>query len=138
MGRRIILLLAAALLAVVVAGCGLTAAEKRDLRRAEQITKRYAAASGPQACSLLSHHALKALYGNWTTPWRLSRSICLRRAAEFRGEPVTITRSELLDEKTIKINALDEDGQFSYQVNLRKGGLGHWRIDLVSQARVTE
>jgi hypothetical protein len=138
MRRRIILFLAAVSLVVVLAGCGLTTREKHDIKRAERITKRYALASGPRACSLLTNHAVKALYGNWTTPWRLSRAICRRRASEFRGEPVTITRSELLDEDTIKINALDQDKKFSYQVNLRRGGNGRWRIDLVSQARVTE
>jgi len=130
--------LVALLAAVVVAGCGQSAREKRDIARAEAITKEYALASGPHACSLLTNHAVKALYGNWTTPWRLSRAICRRRASEFRGEPVTITRTELLDSNTIKVNALDQDKKFSYQVNLRRGGHGRWRIDLVSQARVTE
>jgi hypothetical protein len=138
MRRTFSLLLLALLLAVVVSGCGLSAAEKRDIKRAELVTQRYALAAGPQACGLLTNHAVKALYGNWTTPWPQSRAICRRRSSEFRGEPVTITRAELLDEKTIKINALDQDKKFSYQVNLRKGGRGRWRIDLVSQARVTE
>jgi hypothetical protein len=137
--RRIFLSCVVALgLAVVASGCGLSAAEKRDISRAKAVTLRYAEASGPEACRLLTPHALKALYGNWTTPWELSRSICLRRSSEFRGEPVTITRSEVLDPQTIKINALDQDKKFSYQVNLRKGGHGRWRIDLVSQARVTQ
>jgi hypothetical protein len=125
-------------LAVVAAGCGQTAAQKRDIAQAERITQRYALAHGPGACSLLTNHALKALYGNWTTPPRLSRDICRRRSSEFRGEPVTITRTELLDKNTIKVNALDQDKKFSYQVNVRRGRGGRWRIDLVSQARVTE
>src|SRR3954468_8828492 len=100
---------------LAASGCGLSAREKHDIKRAERITQRYALASGPRACSLLTNHAVKALYGNWTTPWGLSRAICRRRASEFRGEPVTSTRSELLDENTIKINALDQDKKFSYQ-----------------------
>jgi hypothetical protein len=132
------LFLAGLALVVAIGGCGLSAREKHDIARAERITKKYALASGPRACSLLTNHAVKALYGNWTTPWRLSRAICRRRSSEFRGEPVTITRSELLDPNTIKINALDQDKKFSYQVNLRRGGHGRWRIDLVTQARVTE
>jgi hypothetical protein len=124
--------------ALCLGGCGLSAREKRDIAQAEKVTQQYALASGPRACGLLTNHAVKALYGNWTTPWPQSRAICRRRSREFRGEPVTITRSELLDARTIKINALDQDKKFSYQVNLRKGGHGRWRIDLVSQARVTE
>jgi hypothetical protein len=126
------------LLVLLLAGCGLSAREKRDIADAQRVTQEYAMAHGPRACGLLTNHAVKALYGNWTTPWRLSRAICRRRSSEFRGEPVTITRSELLDKNTIKINALDQDKKFSYQVNLRRGGHGRWRIDLVSQARVTE
>jgi hypothetical protein len=139
MRRRIVpLCLLASVAAVCLGGCGQSAREKRDIAQAERVTQEYAMAHGPHACSLLTNHAVKALYGNWTTPAPLSRAICRRRSPEFRGERVTFTRSELLDKDTIKVNALDQDKKFSYQVNLRRGRGGRWRIDLVSQARVTE
>ena len=138
MRRTLLLFALASLAAVAFAGCGTSAREKRDIAQAERVTQKYALAHGPRACGLLTNHAVKALYGNWTTPWRLSRAICRRRSSEFRGERVTFTRSEVLDKNTIKINALDQDKKFSYQVNLRRGSHGRWRIDLVSQARVTE
>jgi hypothetical protein len=122
---------------LALSGCGLSAGQKRDIAQAQRVTQEYAMAHGPRACGLLTNHAVKALYGNWTAPAPVSRAICRRRSAEFRGEPVTFTRSELLDKNTIKINALDQDKKFSYQVNLRRGRGGRWRIDLVSQARVT-
>ncbi|MEA2469600.1 MAG: hypothetical protein QOE38_599, partial [Thermoleophilaceae bacterium] len=90
------------------------------------------------ACKLLTNHAVVALYGRFQTPPALSRSICRRAASQFRGEKVTFTNSEVLDSHTIKVNALDQDKKFSYQVNLRKGSHGRWRIDLISQARVTQ
>jgi hypothetical protein len=125
-------------LGVLLGGCGMSASEKRDIAAAQRVTKRFSEASGPSACGLLTNHAVVALYGNFQTPPALSRSLCRRAASQFRGEPVTITRSEVLDPHTIKINALDQDKKFSYQVNLRKGSHGRWRIDLVSQARVTQ
>ena len=137
MGRITALCVTAAVFAVCVGGCGQTAAEKRDLAKAGQVTQRFSQATGPRACGLLTNHAVRALYGKFDTPAGLSRALCRRASAQFRGEPVKITRSELLDANTIKINALDQDGKFSYQVNLRKGSGGNWRIDLVSQAKVT-
>jgi hypothetical protein len=123
--------------AVLVAGCGQSATEKRDLAAARAIVIRFSEASDSKACELLTYKAVRALYGKFTAPAAKARANCVRRARFFRGEPVKITRSELLDPQTIKINALDQDGKYSYQVNLRKGGGGRWRIDLVTQAKVT-
>src|SRR3954465_15103659 len=106
MRRMVHVFLLVSLAAAVLSGCGMTAREKRDIARAERITKEYALASGPRACGLLTNHAVKALYGNWTRPWRFPRSIRRRPPSECRGEPVTIARTELLDENTIKVNAL--------------------------------
>jgi hypothetical protein len=135
--RRFVPFALLVLSAVPLAGCGPSARERRNIAQAERITQEYAMAHGPRACGLLTNHAVKALYGNWNAPAPIARSICRRRSSEFRGERVTFTRSEVLDKNTIKINALDQDKKFSYQVNLRRGRGGRWRIDLVSQARVT-
>src|SRR2546423_801730 len=124
-------------LSLVLAGCGQSASEKRDLATARSIVKRFSEASDSSACRLLTYNAVQALYGKFTAPVPQARANCARRARFFRGEPVEITRSELLDPNTIKINALDQNGKFSYQVNLRKGAGGRWRIDLITQAKVT-
>jgi hypothetical protein len=125
------------LLGLVAAGCGQSAAEKRDLATARSIVQRFSEASDKSACDFLTNKAVRALYGRFKAPPGRSRANCARRARAFRGEPVEITRAELLDPRTIKVNALDQDGKFSYQVNLRKGPTGRWRIDLVTQAKVT-
>jgi hypothetical protein len=124
-------------LVLALAGCGQSASEKADLARARAVVVKFAAASDASACPLLTEKAVKALYGKFKASAQVSRANCAKRSSRFRGEPVTITRSELLDPQTIKINALDQDGKFSYQVNLRKGRGGRWRIDLISQAKVT-
>ena len=124
-------------LGLVLGGCGQSASEKRDLATARAIVKRFSEASDASACHLLTYKAVQALYGKFTAPVPKARANCARAAKYFRGEPIEITRSELLDPRTIKVNALDQDGKFSYQVNLRKGTGGRWRIDLITQAKVT-
>jgi hypothetical protein len=138
MSRFPVLAIAAVVaLGALLAGCGPSASEKADLARARAVVKRFAAARDASACDLLTEKAVRALYGKFKASAAVSRANCAKRSVRFRGEPVTITRSELLDPGTIKINALDQDGKFSYQVNLRKGKAGRWRIELVTQARVT-
>jgi hypothetical protein len=127
----------AVLLAVVTAGCGQSASEKRDLSTARAIVLRFSQSADSRACGLLTNKAVRALYGKFTASAARSRANCARAARSFRGAPVKITRSELLDPQTIKVNALDQNGKFSYQVNLRKGTGGRWRIDLITQAKVT-
>jgi hypothetical protein len=134
---RFRLIAVAVMLSLVLGACGQSASEKRDLAAARSIVKRFSEASDSSACRLLTYKAVRALYGKFTAPATKARANCARRARLFRGEPVEITRSELLDPRTIKINALDQDGKFSYQVNLRKGTGGRWRIDLITQAKVT-
>jgi hypothetical protein len=136
-GLRAVPIAVLLVLSVVLGGCGQSASEKRDLATARGIVKRFSEASDASACRLLTNKAVRALYGKFKASAARSRANCARRSRSFRGEPVKITRSELLDPRTIKINALDQDGKFSYQVNLRKGSGGFWRIDLVTQAKVT-
>ena len=124
-------------LVVSLGGCGQSASEKRDLATARAIVHRFSEASDASACDLLTNKAVRALYGKFKASAARSRANCARASRRFRGEPVQITRSELLDPQTIKVNALGKDGKFSYQVNLRKGAGGRWRIDLVTQAKVT-
>jgi hypothetical protein len=135
--RRFRLLAVPVMLSVALGGCGQSASEKRDLATARSIVKRFSESSDASACRLLTIKQVQALYGKFTASPARSRANCARRARSFRGEPVKITRSELLDPRTIKINALDQDGKFSYQVNLRKGSGGYWRIDLITQAKAT-
>jgi hypothetical protein len=130
-------LVAALLLSLALGGCGQSSSQKRDLATARAVVERFSQASDATACGLLTNKNVRALYGKFKASAAKSRANCRRRSRLFRGEAVKITRSELLDPRTIKINALDQDGKFSYQVNLRKGSGGNWRIDLVSQAKVT-
>jgi hypothetical protein len=132
---RVIFVLAPVALALLVGGCGPSVSEKADIARAEAVVRRFAEASDASACKLLTNNAVTALYGKFVAPPRVARANCARRSVRFRGETVTITRTELLDPGTIKVNALSADKKFSFQVNLVKRR-GTWRIDLISQAKV--
>src|SRR3954454_18241139 len=105
----------AVLLSLAASGCGQSAAEKRDLATARSIVHRFSEASDASACGLLTNRAVRALYGQFKTPPGRSRANCAKRARFFRGEPVEITRSELLDTRTIKAQAADHYCQFTYQ-----------------------
>jgi hypothetical protein len=132
---RVILALAAVAPAVLAGGCGPSASEKVDIERAKAVVHRFAESSDASACKLLTNNAVTALYGKFVAPPRVARANCARRSVRFRGETVTITRTELLGPGTIKVNALSADKKFSFQVNLVKRR-GTWRIDLISQAKV--
>ena len=134
MRRSFLVLLVAA---AALAGCGQSASEKRNIATADAIVHRYSEASDASACNLLTGKALKALYGRFTASGKRSHANCVKVSRDFRGEPVQITSTELLDPHTIKVNAADQDGKFTYQVNLRKGSGGRWRIDLITQAKPT-
>ena len=98
---------------------------------------RFAGASDASACKLLTTHALKNLYGNFTAPRPQAKAKCERTAAGFKGEPITIIRSELIDNRTAKVVANSIDKKFSYSVNLRrKSGKRPWRIDSIAQAKI--
>jgi hypothetical protein len=122
---------------VALAGCGQSAHEKADLGKARSIVTRFAAAGDASACNLLTTHALKNLYGNFTAKRAKAKAKCIRTATGFKGAPIRIIRSELLDNRTAKVVANSADNKFSYSVNLRrKGGKRPWRIDTIAQAKL--
>jgi hypothetical protein len=132
---RTIVVLAPLALAAVAAGCGQSASERANIAQAQAVVRRFAASSDARACTMLTNNAVQALYGKFVAPVPVARRNCARRSVRFRGETVTLTRTELLDPATIKVNALSADKKFSFQVNLIKRH-GRWRIDLITQAKV--
>jgi hypothetical protein len=122
---------------VALAGCGENAKVKADLGQARSVVTRFAAAGDASACRFLTTHALKTLYGNYTAPRDQSKANCEKTAAGFKGEPIAIIRSELLDDRTAKVVANSADKKFSYSVNLRrKTPKRPWRIDSIRQAKL--
>ena len=126
------------MVALCVAGCGQSAKEKADLGQARSVVERFAAAHDASACNLLTADALRSVYGNFKGKRAKAHANCVRLAAGFKGDRVTIIKSELLDDETAKVVAHNSAETFSYSVNLRrKGGGKPWRIDSISQAKLT-
>jgi hypothetical protein len=123
--------------AVALAGCGDDPKVKAELDQARSVVTRFAGASDASACKLLTTNALKDLYGKFTAPRPKALENCARTATGFKGEPIKIIRSELLDDLTAKVVAHSSDEKFSYSVNLRrKTAKRPWRIDSIAQAKL--
>jgi hypothetical protein len=128
-----------ALCAAVLAGCGTDPKEKADLGQARSVVERFAGASDASACDLLTNEALVNLYGNFTAAPAKAKANCAKTAARFKGGQIRIIRSEILDDLTAKVVAHSADEKFSYSVNLRRvSGDKPWRIDSISQAKLTD
>ena len=134
--RRALLLL---LLVPWVAGCGSQSPkEKADLGQARSVVQRFAAASDASACDLLTTNALRAVYGDFKGPRQTAHANCVKKAAGFKGDQITIIKSSLIDNLTAKVVAHSSDQKVSYSVNLRRPAAGKpWRIDSISQAKLT-
>jgi hypothetical protein len=127
-----------ALLAVSLAGCGQDAKEKADLGQARSVVQRFAAATDASACDLLTDNALVNVYGNFRSA-AAGKASCVKKSARFKGDQVTIIRSQLLDSLTAKVVAHSSDEKFSYSVNLRRlSGSKPWRIDSIAQAKLVQ
>jgi hypothetical protein len=132
-------MLVVAVCAVALAGCGASAKEKADLGQARSVVERFAASGDASACDLLTNDALKNLYGNFDASPAKAKANCVKTSTRFKGGQVRFIRSQLLDDLTAKVVAHSADEKFSYSVNLRRLGGGRpWRIDSISQAKLTQ
>jgi hypothetical protein len=118
-----------------VSGCQ-SARQKEYIESARAVTTQFAAAHDAGACAMLTGRALVKLYGvRPNQPVSVARAKCARSSAAFQGEPVKITDAELIDDRTIKVSAMNEDGTFTYAVTVRRPR-DRWLVDEVSQYRV--
>src|SRR4051812_6319209 len=114
MRRALTLLLSVLVVSVMVTGCGQSAKEKADLGQARSVVQRFAAAEDASACDLLTTEALRNVYGDFKGPRRTAHANCVKKAAGFKGDKVTIIKSELLDDGTAKVVAHSSDEKFSF------------------------
>jgi hypothetical protein len=128
--------LAASLLVSACGGDSDTAATRKTVTG---VVTRFAAASGPGACRLLSATALSDLYGRGNVPsgadTRRNRATCVRRSAKFKGAPVSITTVKFFGGDSVKVGALSQDRATLYTVSLSRpaGKSGPWKIDLITR-----
>lgn len=124
-----------AALPFILSGC-LSAKQKEEIASARAVTTQFAAAHDASACDLLTGQALVKLYGvRLNQPVPVARAKCAKRSAAFQGEPVKITGTQLIDDRTIKVTALGRDGTLTYSVTVRRPQ-ERWLVDEVNQYRV--
>ena len=126
-GRMAVLCAAAA---VSLAGCS----GERDTtegRKVEAVVEQFAAAHGPEACSMLSHHALRHVYGRLTGDPRVGLRRCLSLSAHFTGEPIKVTFVQFSGSREAHASARALDRRRYYAVGLIKPR-GRWLIQSVT------
>jgi hypothetical protein len=129
------LLATLAVAALALAGCGDDPIEKANIGKVRAVVTQFAESGDASACDLLTGDALVNVYGGFNAPVEKARANCKRRAASFRGEPVTIQKADVIDNQTAKVLALSKDGKFTYSVTVRRPHK-KWLIDEINQHKV--
>lgn len=126
---------ALAALAIAAAGCGGDPAEKANIAKARAVVNQFAQGNDARACDLLTDKALSDVYGGFSEDPSVGKANCVKRAAGFKGEPITIAKASVIDNRTAKVNALSKDGKFTYSITTRKPGK-RWLIDQITLHKV--
>jgi hypothetical protein len=100
-------------------------------RKVEAAVKRFALARGPEACAMLTHHALRHVYGGLHDDFQLGRKRCLAESAKFAGEPVVVTFVQFRGPRSAHASARTLDRRRFYVVGLIKPR-GRWEIQSVT------
>ena len=123
------------LLLVLVAGCGEDPVEKANIGQVRSVVTRFAEAGDAGACDLLTGNALVNVYGNFDSLYVVAKANCVKKASGFKGEPIDITKAQVIDNQTAKVNALSTDGKFTYSVTVRRPPK-KWLIDQITLHKV--
>jgi hypothetical protein len=132
MAKRVLPLLTVA--ALLLAGCGDSSSTKVDVKQIQSVVKQFASATGPKACRLLSPDGVVNVYGGFTQPVEKARANCIAHSSQFRGAPIKLTVLRVIDSDTVKQGAMNEKGDVTYNITLRKFGPS-WRIDEITQRK---
>ena len=128
----------AAGVAALCSGLALTGCSgERDTgegRKIEAAVKQFALSHGPDACNLLSHHALRRVYGAATGSPRVGKARCKRAAARFEAQPVAVTFVRFKTSTDAQATAKTLDGRHYWTVGLLKRR-GRWLIDSITTAQ---
>ena len=146
----------AAVLAAGVAALSLTACGAEDIvpgvggddidtstgKRAKAAVERFAKASGPEACDMLTPAALRNVYGAKEPPGpppeleqpppQISLAECRRRAPGFKGAAIDVTKVDVLGDRAAKVEATSDGADRSYTITVRRKG-DAWLIDEIRE-----
>lgn len=126
----------------LVPGVGEDDSGTADGKRARAAVLRFAAASGPEACDLLTPAALRNVYGAKepagpppeleSPPPPISLAECRRRSARFSAGKVEIEKVDLTGDRVAKVDATTDDGARTFTITVRHKR-GSWLIDEIRE-----
>ena len=116
--------------AAALAGCS-GDRDTSEGRKIEAAVKRFALASGPEACSELTPKALKTVYGRGVASPAVAKATCIKASKRFSGQAVSVTFVKFTDATDAHATAKTADGQRYYSVGLAKRH-GRWLINAVT------
>ena len=122
----------------VVPGLGSDDLNSSKGQQAAKAVERFAAASGPEACDMLTPAALKNVYGAKEPPGppallegpppAISLAECRRRAVKFSGDKVDVTKVDIIGDRAAKVEADTDDGRRTFTITVRRKG-DAWLVD---------
>jgi hypothetical protein len=134
MAKRLLPIATCVLLATSLAACGSDASKKVDVQQIRSVVLQFAASDGAKACDLLSPDALVNVYGGFSLPPDQAKAACVKKSVGFKGQPIRITKLNVVDDATARVTALNPKGDITYNVAVRRFGPA-WRIDEITQSK---
>ena len=126
----------------VVPGVGGDDIDTKNGKQAKAAVERFAEASGPEACDMLTPAALRNVYGAKEPPGpppeleqpppAISLAECRRRGVRFSGAEVDVEKVSVVGDRAAKVEATTDDGERTYTITVRRKG-DRWLIDEIRE-----
>ena len=126
----------------VVPGVGGDDIDTKNGKQAKAAVERFAEASGPEACDMLTPAALRNVYGKDEPPGpppeleqpppAISLAECRRRAVRFSGAEIDVSKVAVVGDRAAKVEATTDDGDRTYTITVRRKG-DRWLIDEIRE-----
>jgi hypothetical protein len=149
--RRAAAVLGAAAAALSLAACGaedvVPGLGEDDLntpngKKAAAAAERFAQASGPEACDMLTPSALRNVYGAKEPagappelegpPPPISLAECRKRSVRFSGEKIDVTKVDVTGDRVAKVEADTDGGRRTFTITVRRKG-DAWLVDEIRE-----
>ena len=126
----------------IVPGVGGDDIDTSQGKQAKAAAERFAEATGPQACDMMTPAGLRNVYGAKEPPGpppeleqpppAISLAECRRRAPSFRGAKIDVTKVDIVGDRAAKVEATSDNGDRSYTITVRRKG-DRWLIDEIRE-----